>query len=181
MPSSSTSTASSSSAFNNIHERTYRYAAGRPRGRQAATPIRLDFHEFVNDADIHLVWSRPHGASPDGDSAGCRAPGRCRGAGAGPFAAPRRRRDEGAGGRLRGRRPRRPRHSRASRRSCCRRWSALGKPVVLVLLNGSAVAVNWARDHVPAIVEALVSRAGRRRPPWPTCCSATTIRPAACR
>jgi beta-glucosidase len=33
------------------------------------------------------------------------------------------------------------------------RVSALGKPVVLVLLNGSAVAVNWARDHVPAIVE----------------------------
>jgi beta-glucosidase len=31
---------------------------------------------------------------------------------------------------------------------------AFGKPVVLVLLNGSAVAVNWARDHVPAIVEA---------------------------
>jgi beta-glucosidase len=32
--------------------------------------------------------------------------------------------------------------------------SALGKPVVLVLMNGSALAVNWARDHVPAIVEA---------------------------
>jgi len=31
---------------------------------------------------------------------------------------------------------------------------AVGKPVVLVLMNGSAVAVNWARDHVPAIVEA---------------------------
>jgi beta-glucosidase len=31
--------------------------------------------------------------------------------------------------------------------------SALGKPVVLVLLNGSALAVNWAQDHVPAIVE----------------------------
>ena len=31
--------------------------------------------------------------------------------------------------------------------------AALGKPVVLVLLNGSALAVNWARDHVPAIVE----------------------------
>jgi beta-glucosidase len=30
----------------------------------------------------------------------------------------------------------------------------LGKPVVLVLLNGSALAVNWAADHVPAIVEA---------------------------
>jgi beta-glucosidase len=32
--------------------------------------------------------------------------------------------------------------------------TALGKPVVLVLMNGSALAVNWARDHVPAIVEA---------------------------
>ncbi|MBN1888922.1 MAG: glycoside hydrolase family 3 C-terminal domain-containing protein [Thermoflexales bacterium] len=31
---------------------------------------------------------------------------------------------------------------------------ALGKPLVLVLLNGSAVAVNWAAEHVPAIVEA---------------------------
>lgn len=32
--------------------------------------------------------------------------------------------------------------------------NALGKPVVLVLLNGSAVAVNWANDHVPAILDA---------------------------
>lgn len=31
---------------------------------------------------------------------------------------------------------------------------ALGKPVVVVLLNGSALAVNWANDHVPAILEA---------------------------
>jgi beta-glucosidase len=29
-----------------------------------------------------------------------------------------------------------------------------GKPVVLVLFNGSALAVNWAQEHVPAIVEA---------------------------
>jgi beta-glucosidase len=29
-----------------------------------------------------------------------------------------------------------------------------GKPVVLVLMNGSALAVNWADEHVPAIVEA---------------------------
>jgi len=34
------------------------------------------------------------------------------------------------------------------------RISALGKPTVLVLMNGSALAVNWAQDHVPAIVEA---------------------------
>lgn len=31
---------------------------------------------------------------------------------------------------------------------------ALSKPVVLVLLNGSALAVNWEEDHIPAIVEA---------------------------
>lgn len=31
---------------------------------------------------------------------------------------------------------------------------ATGKPVVLVLLNGSALAVNWADDHVAAILEA---------------------------
>jgi beta-glucosidase len=30
---------------------------------------------------------------------------------------------------------------------------ALGKPVILVLLNGSAVAVNWENENIPAIVE----------------------------
>lgn len=34
------------------------------------------------------------------------------------------------------------------------RIAALGKPTVVVLLNGSALAVNWANDHVPAILEA---------------------------
>jgi len=34
------------------------------------------------------------------------------------------------------------------------RVHAVGKPVVLVLMNGSALAVNWANAHVPAIVEA---------------------------
>jgi beta-glucosidase len=31
---------------------------------------------------------------------------------------------------------------------------ATGTPTVLLLLNGSAVAVNWAAEHVPAIIEA---------------------------
>jgi beta-glucosidase len=34
---------------------------------------------------------------------------------------------------------------------------ALGKPVVLILLNGSALAINWENDHVSAIVEAWYS------------------------
>ncbi|MBI1938300.1 MAG: glycoside hydrolase family 3 C-terminal domain-containing protein [Ignavibacteriales bacterium] len=31
---------------------------------------------------------------------------------------------------------------------------SLGKPVVLVLLNGSAVSINWENENIPAIVEA---------------------------
>ena len=31
---------------------------------------------------------------------------------------------------------------------------ALGKPVVLVLLNGRPLAISWAAEHVPAILEA---------------------------
>ena len=31
---------------------------------------------------------------------------------------------------------------------------ALGKPMILVLTNGSALGVNWAEEHVPAILEA---------------------------
>jgi beta-glucosidase len=35
-----------------------------------------------------------------------------------------------------------------------REVQALGKPMVLVLLGGSALAVNWANDNVPAILDA---------------------------
>lgn len=35
-----------------------------------------------------------------------------------------------------------------------RKVCALGKPTVLVLVGGSAIAVTWAAEHVPAIVEA---------------------------
>ncbi len=31
---------------------------------------------------------------------------------------------------------------------------ALGKPLVLVLLNGSALAINWEKENIPAILEA---------------------------
>jgi len=30
---------------------------------------------------------------------------------------------------------------------------ALGKPVILVLLNGSALAINWEKENIPAIIE----------------------------
>ena len=39
-------------------------------------------------------------------------------------------------------------------RTLLQRVQALGKPVVLVLMNGSALGINWADGHIPAIVEA---------------------------
>ncbi|HTE45622.1 MAG TPA: glycoside hydrolase family 3 C-terminal domain-containing protein, partial [Gemmatimonadaceae bacterium] len=42
----------------------------------------------------------------------------------------------------------------APQQALLERVVAVGKPTVLVLLNGSALAVNWAQDHVPAIVDA---------------------------
>ncbi len=42
----------------------------------------------------------------------------------------------------------------APQEALLRRIAGLGKPVVLVLLGGSAIAVNWADEHVPAILHA---------------------------
>jgi beta-glucosidase len=42
----------------------------------------------------------------------------------------------------------------ASQERLLERIVATGKPVTLVLLNGSALSINWAAEHVPAIVEA---------------------------
>ncbi len=54
--------------LNNIHERNYRYATVDLEAGKLY-PIRLDYHEFVGDADIRLVWSRPAAGQP-GRSAG---------------------------------------------------------------------------------------------------------------
>lgn len=35
-----------------------------------------------------------------------------------------------------------------------KKLKALGKPIVLVLLNGSALAINWEAENIPSIVEA---------------------------
>src|ERR1700733_5727980 len=44
--------------FNNIHERSYRYEQVQLEAGKLYQ-IRLDYHEFLNDADIQLVWSLP--------------------------------------------------------------------------------------------------------------------------
>jgi beta-glucosidase len=42
----------------------------------------------------------------------------------------------------------------ASQEQMLQQLAATGKPVVVVLLNGSALAVNWAQEHANAILEA---------------------------
>ena len=139
-------------SLNNIHEASHRYSAVTLEAGKLY-PIRLEFHEFVNDARIRLEWSRP-------DS----------GAAAGEALAAAKQADAvvlamGLSPRLEGEEMSVPVEGFAGgdrvsldiprvQEELMQKIAALGKPVVLVLFNGSAVAVNWARDHVPAIVEA---------------------------
>ena len=42
----------------------------------------------------------------------------------------------------------------ANQEELMKAMTATGKPVILVLINGSALSINWANDHVPAILTA---------------------------
>jgi beta-glucosidase len=136
---------------NSIHGFNYQYAtvtleAGR------LYPIRLDYHEYVNDAAIQLVWSPP---AVDGEAEALAAARQADAVIMVLGLSPRLEGEEmqvpvegfEGGDRVRLEIPR-------VQEVLLRKISELRKPVVLVLMNGSAVAVNWARDNVPAIIEA---------------------------
>jgi len=136
---------------NSIHGFNYEYA---PVELKAGTlyEIRLDYHEYVNDAAIQLVWSPPGRPSVD------EAVNAARQADAVVLVL-------GLSPRLEGEEMRVPVEGFQGgdrvqlglprvQEELMQKVVAAGKPVVLVLMNGSAVAINWARDHVPAIVEA---------------------------
>lgn len=119
-------------------------------GKQYA--VRLDYHEYLGDAMVQLVWSRP-GAIREQDAidAARQADAVVMVLGLSP--------------RLEGEEMRVPVEGFQGgdrltldvprvQQELLEKVVAAGKPVVVVLMNGSAVAVNWARDHVPAIVEA---------------------------
>jgi beta-glucosidase len=137
--------------FNNIHERAWRYA---PVDLQAGKfyQIRLDFHEFVGDADIQLVWARP---AADRTAEALDAVRQADAVVMVLGLSPRLEGEEMSvpvegfqgGDRVELNIPR-------AQQDLMERVVAAGKPVVLVLMNGSAVAVNWAQEHVPAIIEA---------------------------
>jgi beta-glucosidase len=136
---------------NTIHSRNYQYA---PVELQPGKlyKIRLDYHEFVGDAGAQLVWSQPVAPrDPEALAAARQADAVVLVLGLSPRleGEEMRVRVEGfqGGDRVDIGIP-------AVQEELMRKVAALGKPLVLVLLNGSAVAVNWARDHVPAIVEA---------------------------
>src|SRR5207302_8145559 len=135
----------------NIHEASHRYASvDLEAGKRYA--VRLDFHEYVGDARIRLEWSRPEtDRSVEAIAAARQADAVVLVLGLSP--------------RLEGEEMSVPVEGFAGgdrvaigipkvQEDLMQRIVALGKPTVLVLMNGSAVAVNWARDHVPAIIEA---------------------------
>jgi beta-glucosidase len=136
--------------YSGIHEGNYRYA---PVELKAGTryPIKLDYHEFQNDASIKLFWSRPGSPSTaDAVAAAKQADAVILVLGLSP-------RLEGeemkvpvegfsGGDRVSLDLPR-------AQEDLMKAVAAVGKPTVLVLLNGSAVAINWAAEHIPAIVE----------------------------
>ncbi len=137
--------------FSGIHEGAYRYA---PVELKAGTlyPLRLDYHEFSNDASIKLVWAPPGTPSTsDAVAAAKQSDAVILVLGLSP--------------RLEGEEMKVPVEGFSggdrvdlglpkTQENLMQAVAAVGKPTVLVLLNGSAVAINWAAEYLPAIVEA---------------------------
>jgi beta-glucosidase len=115
--------------------------------------LHLDFHEFVNEASVRLLWAKPATGREEEEALAA-----ARQADAVILFLGLSARLEGeemqvkiegfeGGDRVQIGLPH-------VQEELLTKVAALGKPTVLVLLNGSALAVNWARDHIPAIVEA---------------------------
>ena len=138
-------------AFNSIHERGYQWGEVKLEAGKLY-PVRLDYHEYLQDADIQLVWAPP--LAP-GDKDALEAARQADATVLVLGLSPRLEGEElqvkvdgfSGGDRVRLDLPQ-------TQQALMEKVVALGKPTVLVLLNGSAVSVTWARDHVPAIVEA---------------------------
>jgi beta-glucosidase len=134
----------------NVHERAYEYETVELKAGQRYA-IRLDFHETIGNANIQLVWGKPHGSlENEALSVAQRSDVVVMVLGLSPRLEGEEMKVQVAG------------FSGGDRArldlpdvqtDLLQRIAAVGKPVVLVLMNGSAVSVNWARDHIPGIVE----------------------------
>jgi beta-glucosidase len=113
--------------------------------------LKIEYFQNVGNAEARLLWSLPSQVGQDALDAASKADLVVMVAGLSP-------RIEGeemkvqadgfAGG------DRTSLDLPAPQEELLRRIQALGKPTVLVLMNGSAVAINWADANLPAIVEA---------------------------
>ena len=137
-------------ARDNVHERGYEYqTVVLEKGKKYL--IRLDFHEVHGDADIRLVWDPPH---PDYLAEALEAAKQADAVVLVLGLSPRLEGEEmkvqvdgfSGGDRVTLDLP-------AAQENLAKQIVASGKPVVAVMLNGSAVSINWVQDHVPAIVE----------------------------
>lgn len=136
--------------FNSIYERSYEYGTVELQAGRLY-PITVQLHNFLNDANMQLVWTVPGkdyaqeaidtakradvvalflGLSPrlEGEELKVQVEG---------FS---------GGDRVSLNLPK-------PQEDLLRRIVELKKPTVLVLMNGSSVAVNWARENVSAIVD----------------------------
>jgi beta-glucosidase len=136
---------------NNMHESNYRYEDVELQAGKLY-PIRVEFHEKVNDADMRLVWAPPGRKLED---AALEAAGKADAVVLCLGLSPRLEGEEQkvpvpgfeGGDRIDLGLP-------PAQEQLLRKIAVLDKPMVLVLLNGSALGVEWAREHFPAIVEA---------------------------
>ncbi|HEX8906921.1 MAG TPA: glycoside hydrolase family 3 C-terminal domain-containing protein, partial [Longimicrobiaceae bacterium] len=114
--------------------------------------LRVDAHESYGDAAIQLLWSGPHGdLEAQALEAARQADAVVMFLGLSPRLEGEEMRVEVPG--FRGG-DRTSLDLPAAQQRLLERVAAVGKPTVLVLLNGSALAVGWAQAHVPAILEA---------------------------
>jgi len=136
---------------NFMHEAGYGYEAVELQAGKAYA-IRIDYHQYLGNARIRLLWSHPAGSGRD---AALHAARQADAVVLVLGLSPRLEGEEmkvpvpgfSGGDRIDIGLP-------AAQQKLMEEIVAVGKPVTLVLMNGSALAVNWARDHVPAIVEA---------------------------
>lgn len=112
-----------------------------------AVPVRLEYYQALGEASLSLLWRRPGEVQyTDALAAAKRADAVVFVGGISAQIEG----EEGTGGNG----DRSDINLPAVQEELLEALAQTGKPVILVLMNGSALAVNWADAHVPAIVEA---------------------------
>ena len=112
-----------------------------------AVPVRLEYYQSTGDAEVTLLWKQP------GQEAFSDAVAAARRADAVIFVGGISSQLEGEEG-TNGGGDRKDLNIPPVQQDLLNALHATGKPIVMVLMNGSAMSVNWAQEHLPAIVEA---------------------------